>query len=114
MRHASYEYEGAAEGPIGEAREFEAYLKRRPAHSMRDAIELQVATLWSLAYEMIMTADEAPSSSQKAEAGRYRARADSMYARLSARPDPALAAQAAVARFNLRHDRRIYANPNAW
>jgi hypothetical protein len=114
MRHATYEYEGAAEGPIGQAQVFEAYLKGRPTHAMRDAIELHVATLWSLAYEMIMTADDPPSSSRKAEADRYRARADSMYARLSARPDPDLAAKAVVARFNLRNGRRIYADPNAW
>lgn len=114
MRHASYEFAGAAEGPIGEAQAFEEYLKRRPAHTMRDVIELRIATLWSLAYEMIMTADEPPSSSLQAEAQRYRARADSIYARLSARPDPALAAKAVIARFNLRNGRRIYANPNAW
>jgi hypothetical protein len=114
MRHASYEYEGVPEGPIGEAQAFEEYLRRRPAHTMRDAIDLRIAALWSLAYEMIMAADGPPSSSRKAEASRYRARADSMYARLSAKPDPALAAQAVIAGYNLRKGRRIYANPNAW
>jgi hypothetical protein len=37
-----------------------------------------------------------------------------MYGRLAATADPALAAKAMIARFNLRNDRRIYANPNAW
>lgn len=114
MRHASYEYGGDPEAAISEARAFEEYIKRRPTHSLKDKIELRIATLWWLAYEMILTADDPPSESQRAEANQYRARADSIYARLSARPDPALAAEAVVARFNLRHGRRIYANPNAW
>src|SRR5829696_5144994 len=85
----------------GRGREFEAYPARGPAHSMRDAIELRIAALWLLAYEMIMTADEPPSGAKKAETRHYRARADSMYARLSARPDPVLSSQAAIALFNL-------------
>jgi hypothetical protein len=114
MRNATYEYEGDPGGPIGEARTFEAYLASRPRHAMRDEIELRLARLWSLAYEMIMIADEPPSASKKTEAGRYRARADSLYTRLAARPDPAVSSKAFIARFNLRNGRRIYANPNAW
>jgi hypothetical protein len=63
---------------------------------------------------MIETADEQATDAKKAEASRYRARADSIYARLATTADPALAAKAVIAQFNLRTGRRIYANPNAW
>ena len=114
LRQASYEYEGDPAEPIEKARVFEKYLRDRPGHPLRREIEFRLATLWSLACEMIETADESPSDAQKAEASRYRARADSMYARLATNADPALAAKAVIARFNLRNGRRIYANPNAW
>lgn len=114
LGQSSYEYEGDPAGPIEEARVFEKYLRDRPGHPLRREIEFRLATLWSLAYEMIETADEPPSSAKKVEAGHYRARADSMYARLATNAEPALAAKAVIARFNLRNERRIYANPNAW
>jgi hypothetical protein len=114
LRNSSYEYEGDPAGPMKEARVFETYLRSRPGHPLRREIEFRLATLWSLAYEMIETADDPPSETQKAEATGYRARADSMYARLATTADPALAAKAVIAQFNLRNGRRIYANPNAW
>jgi hypothetical protein len=114
LEHWTYEFEGSPEPALAQARAFEAYLAKRPHHAERNAIQLQVAKLYSIAHECIREGTEGAEGFSGAQATAYRARAESIYSGLVQNPDPSVASEARVRLHNLRSGRRIYLNPNAW
>jgi len=113
LRHAVYEYEGNAAPAIEQVRAYSDYLDQHPRHGQRAEIEFAIARLCYLVYEMT-DGEPQDSAATAVDAKSYRARAESIYTRLSTSDDPGIASRAVVQLFNLRTGRRIYGGSNAW
>lgn len=114
LKHAVYEFEGNPAPAVQQVRAFTSYLEQHPRHRLRAEIELTVARLCYVIYEILTVEPPDSGGFTAADKSAYRARAEAIYARLSASTDPAVASRAVVQLYNLRDGRRIYANPNAW